>query len=96
MAARWEDIGIALRLRIGELDKIDAGRPNKCLSEVIANWLKKNYNTEKFGPPTWRWLVEVVAHPSAGNDTALAEKIAKNHLTKHNDGKSCFGGRVIW
>ena len=61
-----------------------------CLSEVIANWLKKNYNTEKFGLPTWRWLVEVVADPAAGNDRALAEVIARKHYDSKG-GKSCFG-----
>ena len=81
LAARWKDIGIALRLRGGELDKMDSGHPDQCLSDVLESWLKKNYNVKKFGPPTWRWLVEIVADPAAGNDTDLADKIARKHLT---------------
>ena len=34
---------------------------------------------EKFGPPTWRRLVEVVAHDSGGKNPAVAERIAIEH-----------------
>ena len=70
---------------------MDPGRPDRCLSDVIENWLKRNYNTERFGPPTWRKLVEIVADPAAGNDRALAGKIARKHLAETKDGKSCLG-----
>ena len=74
---------MAMRLKAGELDTIEAahpGNPEECLSDVLQNWLKRNYlNVEKFGPPTWKWLVEVVADSAAGNDTALAERIAEEH-----------------
>ena len=81
LAARWKDIGIALRLRGGELDKMDPRHPDQCLSGVLESWLKRNYDVKMFGPPTWRWLVEIVADPAGGNDTALADKIARKHLT---------------
>ena len=87
LAARWKDIGIALRLRSGELDKIDSDNPNRCLSYVIENWLKRNYNVRKFGQPTWKWLVDIVADPAAGNDKALANTIARNHQGKHEKGR---------
>ena len=92
LAAKWKEIGIALRLRCGVLDKIDSGRPDRCLSYVIENWLKKNYNFTKFGPPTWRWLVEIVADPAGGNDRALADEIAKKHLIENKPGKFCDWG----
>jgi len=92
LAAKWKEIGIALRLRCGVLDKIDSGRPDRCLSYVIENWLKKNYNATKFGPPTWRWLVEIVADPAGGNDRALADEIAKKHLIGNKPGKFCDWG----
>ena len=90
LAAKWKEIGIALRLRCGELDKIESGRPDRCLLYVIGSWLKKNYNATKFGPPTWRWLVEIVADPAGGNDTALADKIARKHPTESKQGKLFF------
>ena len=34
---------------------------------------------ERFGEPTWRAVVKVVAHPAAGDNCALALSIAKQH-----------------
>ena len=49
------------------------------MSDVLAEWLKKAYNTVRFGDPSWKLLVEAVAHPAGGNDCAVAEKIAKKY-----------------
>ena len=86
------EIGTALRLNWRELEKIDSGRPDRCLLYVIKNWLKKNYNATKYGPPTWKWLVEIVADPAGGNDRALADEIAKKHLIENKPGKFCNWG----
>ncbi len=53
------------------------------MGDVIEEWLKRNYNSEKFGPPTWKKLAgpEVVAHPNGGNNNYLAEKIKEEHPT---------------
>ena len=99
LAARWKDIGIALRLKNGQLNEIESknpGKPQRCLSDVIENWLKRNYNVKKFGPPTWRWLVEIVAHQAGGNDKDLADKIARQYPAKSNNSKSCFCKHIIW
>ena len=82
MAARWRDVGTALRLKSGDLDTIDAkhrGNPQDCLTDVVMCWLKRNYNTKRFGEPTWRKLVGVVAHEAAGGNVALAREIARRH-----------------
>ena len=92
LAAKWMEIGTALRLNWRELEKIDSGRPDRCLLYVIKNWLKKNYNATKYGPPTWKWLVEIVADPAGGNDRALADEIAKKHLIENKPGKFCNWG----
>ena len=68
---------------------MDTRNPDRCLSDVLESWLKRNYDTERFGLPTWRWLVEIVADPAAGNDTALADNIATKHVAETKDGKSC-------
>ena len=99
VAARWKAIGMALRLTSGKLDRIESshpGKPTECLSDVILEWLKRNYNVEKFGEPSWKWVVEVVASPVAGNDTALADKIASKHpgLKKHGKSSVTYFGVV--
>ena len=42
-------------------------------------WLRQSYNIEKYGPPTWRKLVEAVGSPTGGNNRALAKGIASRH-----------------
>ena len=46
---------------------------------VVTEWLKKNYNVEKFGEPTWRQLVRAVDDPAGGADKALARDLATRH-----------------
>ena len=82
VAAKWKSIGTALRLSPDVLESIQSanrGKPPECLASVVTNWLNTNYNLEKFGEPTWQWLVEAVNHPAGGANTALAATIAKSH-----------------
>ena len=53
--------------------------PEQCLREVIVRWLRKTYDVDKHGPPTWRTLVKAVSDKAGGNNPALAEEIAKEH-----------------
>ena len=75
-------IGIALRLDPNILDGIQAknsGDPSTCLSSVVTEWLKGNYNVKRFGEPTWQWLVDAVSDPAGGAHMALAREIARRH-----------------
>ena len=53
--------------------------PEQCLREVIIRWLRKTYDVDRHGPPTWRTLVKAVSDKAGGNNPALAEGIAKEH-----------------
>ena len=81
VAVRWKHIGLALRLDPSELKKIE--RENRdledCLTEALALWLKKAYNTERFGEPSWELLARAVAHPAGGDNPTLAGKIVKKY-----------------
>ena len=48
IAAKWKDVGIALRLRPSDLDSIETSPhstgPDKCLSEMLTHWLRNNFN----------------------------------------------------
>ena len=84
-AANWRSIGNALRLRPDFLQNIEtrcSNDPCVCLSQMLMEWLKKNYNVKKFGEPTWQQLVEAVGHPAGGANMGLAKKIAKRHRTE--------------
>ena len=82
MTSRWKELGLALRLRPADLQTIETHRtdPNSCLTDVLTKWLQQNYNTDRFGLPSWKLLVNAVAHCIGGNNPALARQIA----TKHN------------
>ena len=85
VSANWYNIGIALRLSPNKLDGIQArnsGDPQACLSSVVTEWLKRNYNVKRFGEPTWRWLVDVVGNPAGGDHTALARDMAWRHKAR--------------
>ena len=59
VADRWKRIGRALRLRPPTLNQIEADQRNVAdrLSAVLENWVKKNYDVERAGEPTWTLLV---------------------------------------
>ena len=84
VAAVWEDVGLALKLKPHVLSTIkkDHMDAKACLRNVLMEWLKKGYNTTRFGVPSWKLLVAAVAHPAGGNNRALAEQIAKKYCGK--------------
>ena len=81
VADKWKKIGLALRLDPDLLRRIRSNNTDveDCLVDVLTEWLKKAYNTTAFGDPSWKLLVEAVAHRAGGSDRALAEKIAKKY-----------------
>ena len=88
VAARWKFIGAALGIPMRVLDNVESSHPGKvekCLAEMVTTWLKKEHNMKRFGAPTWKKLIEVVAEPAAGNDAALARTISENLGFIHSD-----------
>ena len=78
----WRDMCFALGLRPAIADTIAAtccGNPKQCLQEVMIKWLRKTYDVDRHGPPTWRTLVKAVSDKAGGDNPALAEGIAKEH-----------------
>ena len=81
VAHNWKGIGEALRLKPSVLDSIedDGKNAENRMNKVLTEWLKKAYNTTRFGPPSWKLLAAAVAHPAGGNNHALAEEIAHKY-----------------
>ena len=48
---------------------------DQAFSQMLLIWLRRNYNVDKYGPPTWQRLVDAVDNV----DHALAKKIASKH-----------------
>ena len=86
LAGKWQNMCLSLRLRPSDeimIAKMYTG-PIDCLRAVLTKWLRKGYNYQKHGPPTWRMLVKAVADPAGGDNVALAEVIARNHQGDHS------------
>ena len=77
LESKYYTLGIHLHLPPGKVEEIQENNPHNCssaLGQVVAEWLKMNYNI-KLGRPTWAMLVKAV---SALN-IERARKIANNH-----------------
>ena len=84
VAHNWRGVGRTLRLHPDLLNRIGAHHSDvtSCLEGVLTEWLKREYDTTRFGLPSWQLLVTAVAHPAGGNDHALAGQIAGRHNGK--------------
>ena len=76
----WKDLGRELGLGEDSLGEIQADNQRdgvrECLNEVLAHWLRRNYDEERFGRPTWQSLANAV---KKSGDRALADKILAKH-----------------
>ncbi len=80
--ARYYEIGTMLHLRSAALDSIRnrSTTDAMAMSSVVEEWLNQMYNTVRFGPPTWKVLVDAVANPNGGNNSKSSEEIAQKQL----------------
>ena len=88
--SHYYQFGIELGLPPREMDAIHgAFRQDipQAFTEVLKVFLNHRYNIQKYGPPTWRKLVEAVDSHAGGNSHALAKKIAKDHPVNKGGGK---------
>ena len=61
----WVGLGANLGVSVGVLEVIKAnckpeGGVRECLLQVLMEWLKRNHNEAKFGPPTWTSLAKAI------------------------------------
>ena len=80
ISASWKSFAISLRLRITDINIIEAsshGNAISCLQKVLEYWLKKDYDYKSHGIPCWRRVC--VAVKEGGGDPALADEIAHEH-----------------
>lgn len=84
IAIKWPKIGMVLGLRQDILNTIQQEHGHHDLvtqlTNMVSQWLKRNYNVDKFGEPTWEKLAEAVGNKVGGANTALAQEIAETHM----------------
>ena len=80
---RWMEMGLLLGLDYRKLDAIRADDALDGVSEraaaMVKVWFKQKQDTDNFGYPSWKRLVEVIGSPAGGKDKALARMIAAEH-----------------
>ena len=76
---KWRELGLNLGLIPGQLDVIEVNYrlAGDRLYQVLLEWLKKNYNQDKHGPPTWSNLANALKQI----DHALSIAIRERHCT---------------
>lgn len=62
--------------------------PSTALFRVLREWLNRNYDDTKYGPPTLRMLVVAVSLPIGGDNYALARNIAEKKLSRDTGNNS--------
>ena len=64
LASKWQPLSALLGLRLSIVDRIKSdfqGDSLGCLSEALKQWIKMNYNTQKYGKPSWKTLLKAIA-----------------------------------
>ena len=81
VASEWYGIGLALGMNNNILERIsrEPGNIKDMFRKMITEWLRMNYDTEKLGHPTWKGIVKAVRAGSGGGNSALANRLAKDH-----------------
>ena len=79
LAAKWEQLSVYLGLSCDVIDNIKGSGDNyNCWSEALKHWIRQNFNTRKFGVPSWRSLLKAVAEV----DKLQFKKLADKHQGK--------------
>lgn len=63
LKSEWKQVGMKLRINASKLSEIEGNNPRnigECMSQMLLEWLNKNYNTSRFGDPSWRLLADAV------------------------------------
>ena len=76
-STKWKTIGLQLGIPLHRLDEIESNERNldNKLMRMISDWLKRVYDEDKWGSPSWKKLADVMDD----TDRMLAEKIRKGH-----------------
>ena len=84
LAAEWEQLSTYLGLPAKTIDVIKGDNFSKCSScwnEALKQWIMQNYDTDKFGNPSWRSLLGAIAKLDKLQFKKLVEKHQGESLT---------------
>lgn len=85
LASKWLQLSAFLGLKLSITDRIRSDFPNDCLgcwSEALKEWIKGNYNTQRYGEPSWRALLKAIAKVDKLHFKRLASKYQGSYSIK--------------
>ena len=78
LAPKWQQLSGFLGLPIRIICAIRKNYPNDSATswnEALMQWIMQEYNTEKYGSPSWKSLLKAVSRV----DETLFDRLAKEH-----------------
>ena len=81
-AGGWNMIGTSLGIHSHKLNEIGGNnfyQAGNCLGDVLREWIGQNYNTEKYGLPSWRTLCKALFTCNAVSDKKFVKELAGKH-----------------
>ena len=90
LASKWQQIGAYLGLEFSVIGRIRRDFPNDslvCWSEALKEWVTQNYNTQKFGEPSWKTLLKAVAK---------VDKLYFKRLAAEHQGINATEGKTLY
>ena len=64
LASKWQQLSTYLGLKLSIIDRIKSDFPSdnlRCWSEGLKEWIKMNYNIQRYGKPSWKTLLKAIA-----------------------------------
>ena len=80
LADKWDSVGVFLGIpyKVIEVCKLEETLGGS-VHELVAAWIGRKHDVDAYGEPSWRILVEAVAHKAGGYHRRLAARIAYDH-----------------
>ena len=75
LASRWQQLSAYLGLQLSIIDRIKSDFPKDCLgcwSEALKEWIKMNYDIQRYSKPSWKTLLRAIAKIDKLNFRRLA------------------------
>ena len=75
LASKWQQLSAYLGLKLSIIDRIKSDFPKDCLgcwSEALKEWIKMNYNIQRYSKPSWKTLLKAIAKIDKLNFRRLA------------------------
>ena len=82
VAHNWRGVGRALRLHPDLLNRMEANTTDieTRLERALSAWLKREYDTTRFGEPSWELLVAAVAHPVGAKTMPWLDRLLEDAM----------------